>query len=113
MTLLSSVVPEPDLSKLVVFNVTSNSLSLSWNARDQAFDHFVVEVIEAEPGSRKIEHTVSGDQRSVVIPRLKGATRYELTLYGSSGSQHTPPLTTVATTGIVFPIDLGSYLYMD
>ncbi|XP_058861387.1 tenascin-like isoform X2 [Acipenser ruthenus] len=98
LSAIASTVPEPDLSKLVVFNVTSNSLSLSWNARDQAFDHFVVEVIEAEPGSRKIEHTVSGDQRSVVIPRLKGATRYELTLYGSSGSQHTPPLTTVATT---------------
>ncbi|MGH0176036.1 UNVERIFIED_CONTAM: hypothetical protein FKN15_002515 [Acipenser sinensis] len=98
LSAVASTVPEPDLSKLVVFNVTSNSLSLSWNARDQAFDHFVVEVIEAEPGSRKIEHTVSGAQRSVVIPRLKGATRYELTLYGSSGSQHTPPLTTVATT---------------
>uniref|UniRef100_A0AAQ5YAY7 Zmp:0000000846 n=1 Tax=Amphiprion ocellaris TaxID=80972 RepID=A0AAQ5YAY7_AMPOC len=38
---------EPDLSKLVVSNITSDRFSLSWRTGERAFDKFIVEVRES------------------------------------------------------------------
>ncbi|KAL4609376.1 tenascin-like isoform X1 [Arapaima gigas] len=89
---------EPDLAKLVVSNITSDRLSLSWKTGAKAFQNFVVEIRESARPLRAMGRTLSGAARSTVISGLRGDTRYSIKLYGSTGRQNTPPLTAVATT---------------
>lgn len=93
------VAAEPDLVELVVSNITSDRLSLSWRTGGKSFDNFVVEVRESALPSRATGRTLPGGVRSTVITGLKGATRYDIKLYARSGGQNTLPLTAVATTG--------------
>ncbi|MBN3299486.1 TENA protein, partial [Amia calva] len=95
---VASTAAEPDLGKLVVSKITSESLSLSWTTRERAFDNFVVEIRESALPSQAMGRTLSSGARSTVISGLKGSTQYDIKLYGSSGSQNTLPLTTIATT---------------
>uniref|UniRef100_A0A8C9TT80 Tenascin C n=1 Tax=Scleropages formosus TaxID=113540 RepID=A0A8C9TT80_SCLFO len=89
---------EPDLGKLVVSNITSDRLSISWRTGAKAFDNFVVEIRESAQPLRAMGRTLSGAARSTVISGLRGDTQYSIKLYGSTGRQNTPPLTAVATT---------------
>uniref|UniRef100_A0A673B3T0 Zmp:0000000846 n=1 Tax=Sphaeramia orbicularis TaxID=375764 RepID=A0A673B3T0_9TELE len=41
------IAEEPDLSRLVVSNITSDRFSLSWRTGEKAFDNFIVEVRES------------------------------------------------------------------
>lgn len=93
------VAEEPDLSGLVVSNITSDRLSLSWQTGQKAFDNFIVEVREAAAPSQAMGRTLSGDARSTVMAGLRASTQYNVKLYGSTGGQNTQPLYDVATTG--------------
>nr|XP_057910860.1 tenascin-like [Doryrhamphus excisus] len=93
-----SVADEPDLSRLVVSNVTSDRVSLSWRASDKAFDNFVVEVRESALPSQAMGQTLPGQVRSTVMAGLKASTRYDIKLYASAGGRNTLPLFAVATT---------------
>ncbi|XP_062339980.1 tenascin-like isoform X2 [Osmerus eperlanus] len=95
---VASTAAEPDLSRLVVSNVTSDRLSLSWRTGEQTFDNFVVELRESAVPSTAMGRAVPGETRSTVMTGLKGSTGYNIKLYASSGGRNTKPLFAVATT---------------
>uniref|UniRef100_A0AAY4EAU6 Tenascin C n=1 Tax=Denticeps clupeoides TaxID=299321 RepID=A0AAY4EAU6_9TELE len=95
---ITSETAQPDLSGLVVSNITSDRLSLLWRTGEKAFDNFIVEVRESALPSQAMGRTLPGGARSTVLTGLKGNTRYNIKLYANSGGQNTAPLTAVATT---------------
>uniref|UniRef100_A0AAR2J649 Zmp:0000000846 n=1 Tax=Pygocentrus nattereri TaxID=42514 RepID=A0AAR2J649_PYGNA len=90
---------EPDLSGLVVSNITSNRLSLSWRMGEKMYDNFIVEVRESALPSQAMGRTLPIKARSTVLSGLKGDTQYHIKLYASSGNRNSAPLTAVVTTG--------------
>ncbi|KAM8828114.1 tenascin-like isoform 1-T1 [Spinachia spinachia] len=98
VSIVASTAEEPDLSGLVVSNVTSERLSLSWRAGGKAFDNFIVEVRESALPSQAMGRALPGEARSTVMAGLKARTSYDIKLYGSAGGQSTQALFDVATT---------------
>ncbi|KAL6096567.1 tnc [Pungitius sinensis] len=99
VSIVASTAEEPDLSGLVVSNVTSDRFSLSWRAGGgKAFDNFIVEVRESALPSQAMGRALAGDARSTVMAGLKARTSYDVKLYASAGGRSTPPLFAVATT---------------
>ncbi|NXK68846.1 TENA protein, partial [Sylvietta virens] len=96
----ATTVEEPLLSKLSVSNATSDSLSLSWEAQDKAFDHFILEVRNSDFPLDSLVLTVPGDSRQSVVTNLKAATNYTVQLHGVIDGQGGQTLTTMATTGL-------------
>ncbi|KAJ3605251.1 hypothetical protein NHX12_027301 [Muraenolepis orangiensis] len=94
----ASTVAEPDLSRLVVSNITSDRFSLSWQTGEKAFDNFVVEVRESAVPSQAMGRALSGDARSTVMTGLKAATHYDIKMYASAGGQNSQPMFAAATT---------------
>ena len=94
------VAAEPDLSRLVVSNITSDRFSLSWQTGEKAFHNFIVEVRESAAPSRAMGRALPGEARATVMTGLKAATQYDIKLYASSSGQNSQPLFAVATTGI-------------
>uniref|UniRef100_A0A8C0BJA5 Tenascin n=1 Tax=Buteo japonicus TaxID=224669 RepID=A0A8C0BJA5_9AVES len=87
-------VQEPLLSKLTVSNATSNSMSLTWEAQDNAFDHFILEVRNSDFPLDSLVHTVPGASRHYVVTNLKAATNY--TPVCSADIFSSPPLSSEA-----------------
>uniref|UniRef100_A0A8C3RDX6 Tenascin C n=1 Tax=Cyanoderma ruficeps TaxID=181631 RepID=A0A8C3RDX6_9PASS len=78
----TGISPELLLSKLSVSNATSASLSLTWEAQDKAFDHFILEVRDSDFPLDSLVLTVPGDSRRSVVTNLKAATNYTVQLHG-------------------------------
>uniref|UniRef100_K7GIU0 Fibronectin type-III domain-containing protein n=1 Tax=Pelodiscus sinensis TaxID=13735 RepID=K7GIU0_PELSI len=91
-------VEEPLLSKLAVSNATSDSASLTWEAQDDAFDHFVLEVRNSDLPLDSLVHTVPGASRSFVITNLRATTNYTVQLHGLVDGQGAQTLTALVTT---------------
>uniref|UniRef100_A0A8C2L7J7 Zmp:0000000846 n=1 Tax=Cyprinus carpio TaxID=7962 RepID=A0A8C2L7J7_CYPCA len=105
-----SVLPqtaEPDLSGLVVSNITSDTVSLSWRTGEKAFDNFIVEVRESALPTQATGRTLPGGVRSTVLTGLRGDTQYQIKLYATFGGSNTAALTTVVTTGTAAHPKLG------
>ncbi|KAM9306361.1 tenascin-like [Pholidichthys leucotaenia] len=99
VSVVASTAAEPDLSSLVVSNVTSDRFSLSWRTGEKAFNKFIVEVRESASPSQAVGRALPGDVRSTVMTGLKASTSYNIKLYASGpGGQNTPSLNAVATT---------------
>ncbi|XP_047228734.1 tenascin isoform X4 [Girardinichthys multiradiatus] len=99
VSIVASTAEEPDLSRLVVSNITSDRFSLSWRTREKEFDKFIVEVRESALLSQAMGRTLPGEVRSTVMAGLKANTSYNIKLYASEvGRQNTQPLLAVATT---------------
>uniref|UniRef100_A0A663FIT0 Tenascin n=1 Tax=Aquila chrysaetos chrysaetos TaxID=223781 RepID=A0A663FIT0_AQUCH len=94
----ATTVQEPLLSKLTVSNATSNSMSLTWEAQDNAFDHFILEVRNSDFPLDSLVHTVPGASRHYVVTNLKAATNYTVQLHGVIDGQGGQTLTALATT---------------
>ncbi|NXI42147.1 TENA protein, partial [Galbula dea] len=94
----ATTVEEPLLSKLTVSNATSDSMSLTWEAQDNAFDHFILEVRNSDSPLDSLVHTVPGASRRYVVTNLKAATNYTLQLHGVIDGQGGQTLTALATT---------------
>ncbi|NXD51198.1 TENA protein, partial [Corvus moneduloides] len=94
----ATTVEEPLLSKLSVSNATSASLSLTWEAQDKAFDHFILEVRNSDFPLDSLVLTVPGDSRHSVVTNLKAATNYTVQLHGVIDGQGGQTLTAMATT---------------
>lgn len=97
---LSPIAEEPDLSRLLVSNITSDRFSLSWRTREKVFDNFIVEVRESALPSQAMGRALPGDVHSTVMSGLKASTSYNIKLYASTGGQNTQPLFALASTGI-------------
>ncbi|XP_070706127.1 tenascin isoform X1 [Pempheris klunzingeri] len=98
VSIVASTAEEPDLSRLVVSNITSDRISLSWRTGEKAFDNFIVEVRESALPSQAMGRALPGDVRSTVMGGLKASTSYNIKLYASTGGQNTQPLFAVVTT---------------
>ncbi|NXC04953.1 TENA protein, partial [Orthonyx spaldingii] len=94
----ATTVEEPLLSKLSVSNATSASLSLTWEAQDKAFDHFILEVRNSDFPLDSLVLTEPGDSRRSVVTNLKAATNYTVQLHGVIDGQAGQTLTAMATT---------------
>ncbi|CAL8320307.1 unnamed protein product [Lota lota] len=95
---VASTAAEPDLSRLVVSNITSDRFSLSWQTGEKAFHNFIVEVRESAAPSRAMGRALSGDARATVMTGLKAATQYDIKMYASASGHNSQPLFAVATT---------------
>ncbi|XP_048043997.1 LOW QUALITY PROTEIN: tenascin [Megalobrama amblycephala] len=95
---VASTAAEPDLSGLVVSNITSDTVSLSWRTGEKAFDNFIVEVRESALPTQATGRTLPAGARSTVLTGLRGDTRYQIKLYATIGGANTAALTTVVTT---------------
>ncbi|KFP80901.1 Tenascin, partial [Acanthisitta chloris] len=91
-------VEEPLLSKLTVSNATSDSMSLTWEAQDNAFDHFILEVRNSDFPLDSLVLTVPGTSQRYVVTNLKAATNYTVQLHGVIDGQGGQTLTALATT---------------
>ncbi|XP_065802551.1 tenascin isoform X1 [Muntiacus reevesi] len=88
----------PQLGDLVVTEAGWDGLRLNWTAADQAFEHFVVQVQEANRVEAARNLTVPGSLRAVDVPGLKAATPYRVTIYGVIRGYRTPVLSAEAST---------------
>ncbi|XP_070286883.1 tenascin isoform X4 [Myotis yumanensis] len=98
--LAAEVVTEelPKLGDLAVTEVGWDGLKLNWTAADQAYEHFVIQVQEANKVEAAQNLTVPGSLRAVDIPGLKAATPYRVTIYGVIRGYRTPVLSAEAST---------------
>nr|XP_019937845.1 PREDICTED: tenascin-like [Paralichthys olivaceus] len=100
VSIVASTAEEPDLSRLVVSNITSDRFFLSWRTGEKPFDNFIVEVRESALPSQAMGRALPGDVRSTVMAGLKASTSYNIKLYASTAGQNTQPLFAIASTGI-------------
>ncbi|XP_005581011.2 tenascin isoform X5 [Macaca fascicularis] len=89
----------PELENLTVTEVGWDGLRLNWTAADQAYEHFVIQVQEANKVEAAQNLTVPGNLRAVDIPGLKAATPYTVSIYGVIRGYRTPVLSAEASTG--------------
>ncbi|KAM5328678.1 tenascin isoform 1-T1 [Glossophaga mutica] len=89
----------PELENLMVTEAGWDGLKLNWTAADQAYEHFVIQVQEANKVEAAQNLTVPGSLRAVDIPGLKAATPYRVTIYGVIRGYRTPVLSAEASTG--------------
>uniref|UniRef100_A0A8D1RLG5 Tenascin n=1 Tax=Sus scrofa TaxID=9823 RepID=A0A8D1RLG5_PIG len=88
----------PRLGDLVVTEAGWDGLKLNWTAADQAYEHFVIQVQEANRVEAVQNLTVPGGLRAVDVSGLKAATPYRVTIYGVIRSYRTPGLSAEAST---------------
>ncbi|XP_012885564.1 PREDICTED: tenascin [Dipodomys ordii] len=88
----------PELENLTVTEVGWDGLTLNWTAADQAYEHFVIQVQEANKVEATQNLTVAGSLRAVDIPGLKASTPYRVSIYGVIRGHRTPVLSTEAST---------------
>ncbi|XP_039722712.1 tenascin isoform X8 [Pteropus medius] len=88
----------PQLGDLAVTEAGWDGLKLNWTAADQAYEHFVIQVQEANKVESAQNLTVPGSLRAVDIPGLKAATLYRVTIYGVIRGYRTPVLSAEAST---------------
>ncbi|XP_040504903.1 tenascin isoform X3 [Gallus gallus] len=101
----ATTVEEPLLSKLTVSNATSDSMLLMWEARDNAFDHFILEVRNSDSPLDSLVQIVPGASRHYVVTNLKAATNYTVQLHGVVDGQGGQTLTALATTEAMPPLE--------
>ncbi|KAK7895887.1 hypothetical protein WMY93_021212 [Mugilogobius chulae] len=98
VSVVASTAEEPELSKLVVTNITSDRLTLSWRTRDSSFENFIVEVRESAVPSQAMGRVLPGDTHTTVMTGLKASTSYDIKLYTTSNDLTIQPLYAVAIT---------------
>ncbi|XP_046784735.1 tenascin isoform X4 [Gallus gallus] len=101
----ATTVEEPLLSKLTVSNATSDSMLLMWEAQDNAFDHFILEVRNSDSPLDSLVQIVPGASRHYVVTNLKAATNYTVQLHGVVDGQGGQTLTALATTEAMPPLE--------
>ncbi|XP_053512455.1 tenascin isoform X2 [Artibeus jamaicensis] len=89
----------PELENLTVTEIGWDGLKLNWTTADQAYEHFVIQVQEANKVEAAQNLTVPGSLRAVDIPGLKAATPYRVTIYGVIRGYRTPVLSAETSTG--------------
>ncbi|XP_012998384.2 tenascin isoform X5 [Cavia porcellus] len=89
----------PELENLTVTEVGWDGLKLNWTAADQAYEHFVIQVQEANKVEATHNLTVPGSMRAVDLPGLKAGTPYRVSIYGVIRGYRTPVLSAEASTG--------------
>ncbi|XP_007449785.1 PREDICTED: tenascin isoform X2 [Lipotes vexillifer] len=95
----ASTDPAPEMENLTVTEAGWDGLKLNWTTADQAYEHFVIQVQEANRVEAAQNLTVPGSLRAADIQGLKAATPYRVTIYGVIRGYRTPALSAEASTG--------------
>lgn len=90
---------KPLVTSFTISDVSWDSLQLSWEALDGAFQAFLVKVTDAETGSEVQNRTVVADARSFAVSDLSAATWYRVSLYGLHRGALLGPVTADTITG--------------
>ncbi|XP_063148798.1 tenascin-X-like [Candoia aspera] len=94
--------PAPSLDHLVVSEVTSMTLQLTWDVPEGEFDSFRVQWKDSLGGGQRPaqakEIKVPGDERSVTLQGLAPSTEYSLTVYGIKDESEVADIHTGART---------------
>uniref|UniRef100_A0A8C6FNM9 Tenascin n=1 Tax=Moschus moschiferus TaxID=68415 RepID=A0A8C6FNM9_MOSMO len=94
----------PELENLTVTEAGWDGLRLNWTAADQVYEHFVIQVQEANGVEEAQNLTVPGNLRVVDVPGLKASTPYRVTIHGVIRGYRTPVLSAEASTGDTPPL---------
>ncbi|XP_067868791.1 tenascin isoform X8 [Heterodontus francisci] len=89
---------EPEVGNLVVSDITSNSFSLSWTGKDEAFESFLIELIDSDRFTEPLEYMVPGNMQTTQLSNLIAGTNYVIYFYGIVNGRRTNPATTVVLT---------------
>ncbi|XP_051852271.1 tenascin-X isoform X49 [Antechinus flavipes] len=88
--------PKPRVGKLIVTDVTQNSLRLLWTILEGKFDSFVVQYKDKDGQPQVVP--VEAGQNEVTISDLQPSRKYKMNLYGLLGKQRVGPLSVIVTT---------------
>uniref|UniRef100_A0A2K6F433 Tenascin n=1 Tax=Propithecus coquereli TaxID=379532 RepID=A0A2K6F433_PROCO len=88
----------PNLGEVTVSKVGWDALRLNWTAPEGAYEHFFIQVQEADAVEAAQNLTVPGEQRSVDLPGLKADTHYTVTIRGVTQDFSTTPLSVEVST---------------
>uniref|UniRef100_A0A8D2LTG4 Tenascin C n=1 Tax=Varanus komodoensis TaxID=61221 RepID=A0A8D2LTG4_VARKO len=100
--LISLVMTEalPALDNLTVSDINPYGFTVSWTASENAFDSFLVIVVDSGKLLDPQEFLLSGSQHQLTLRGLITGIGYEVVLYGFVHGRQTRPLSVVALTGI-------------
>ncbi|XP_064583880.1 tenascin-like [Zonotrichia leucophrys gambelii] len=90
----------PPLENLTVSDVNPYGFTVSWMASENAFDNFLVVVVDSGKLLDPQEFLLSGAQRELKLKGLITGIGYEVLLYGFAKGHQTKPLSALAVTGI-------------
>ncbi|XP_031820991.1 tenascin-X isoform X7 [Sarcophilus harrisii] len=88
--------PKPRVGKLIVTDVTQNSLRLLWTILEGKFDSFVVQYKDKDGQPQVVP--VEAGQNEVTISDLQPSRKYKMNLYGLLGKQRVGPISVIVTT---------------
>uniref|UniRef100_A0A8C3H4J9 Tenascin C n=1 Tax=Corvus moneduloides TaxID=1196302 RepID=A0A8C3H4J9_CORMO len=88
----------PPLENLTVSDMNPYGFTVSWMASENAFDNFLVVVVDSGKLLDPQEFLLSGAQRELKLKGLITGIGYEVLLYGFAKGHQTKPLSAVAVT---------------
>uniref|UniRef100_A0A8C3PIN1 Tenascin n=1 Tax=Calidris pygmaea TaxID=425635 RepID=A0A8C3PIN1_9CHAR len=88
----------PPLENLTVSDINPYGFTVSWMASENAFDNFLVVVVDSGKLLDPQEFLLTGAQRQLKLKGLITGIGYEVMLYGFAKGHQTKPLSTVAVT---------------
>uniref|UniRef100_A0A8C0VUY0 Tenascin C n=1 Tax=Cyanistes caeruleus TaxID=156563 RepID=A0A8C0VUY0_CYACU len=88
----------PPLENLTVSDMNPYGFTVSWMASENAFDNFLVVVVDSGKLLDPQEFLLSGAQRELKLKGLITGIGYEVLLYGFAKGHQTKPLSTLAVT---------------
>ncbi|XP_006865746.1 PREDICTED: tenascin [Chrysochloris asiatica] len=97
---------EPEVDNLLVSDATPDGFRLSWTADEEVFDSFVLKIRDTKKQSEPLEITLLAPERTRDITGLKGATEYEIELYGISNGRRSQPVSVIARTAMGTPKEI-------
>ncbi|XP_007474593.2 tenascin isoform X1 [Monodelphis domestica] len=88
----------PLLENLTISDINPHGFTVSWMASENAFDSFLVIVVDSGKLLDPQEFTLSGAQRKLELKGLITGIGYEVMLFGLAQGHQTKPLSAVAIT---------------
>uniref|UniRef100_A0A8C7E7S6 Tenascin C n=1 Tax=Naja naja TaxID=35670 RepID=A0A8C7E7S6_NAJNA len=107
--LLSSILTEalPSLENLTVSRINPYGFTVSWMASKDAFESFLVVVVDSGKLLDPQEFLLPGSQRQLTLRGLITGIGYEVLLYGLIHGHQTRPLSIVALTAVGSPKEIS------
>uniref|UniRef100_A0A8C6YJT8 Tenascin C n=1 Tax=Naja naja TaxID=35670 RepID=A0A8C6YJT8_NAJNA len=106
----TAVTALPSLENLTVSRINPYGFTVSWMASKDAFESFLVVVVDSGKLLDPQEFLLPGSQRQLTLRGLITGIGYEVLLYGLIHGHQTRPLSIVALTGISIIIELEGTL---
>lgn len=101
-SLLSEALPL--LENLTISDINPYGFTVSWMASENAFDSFLVTVVDSGKLLDPQEFTLSGTQRKLELRGLITGIGYEVMVSGFTQGHQTKPLRAEIVTGILIPV---------